>query len=70
MAKWKQKFEQSNRTLVEDMKRIRRSYHYNFFDASPSCDSAYRTYSRFSTLDSVLAKGNIADVRVGATGVV
>ncbi len=67
MQKWKRKFDQSNKKTLDDMKRLQKSYHYNFFGPAAkqeagTPEAGYKTYSRFTTVDSILIKGNMSDV--------
>ena len=63
MDKWKHKFEGCNRSLEDDGKKIALSYHYRL---SPSMlGTSTKSFSKFSTVDPILLKGNAGEVGLG-----
>ena len=65
MEKWKKKFEDSNKKTIDAMQKIQRSYHYNFFvpaEEEKKENPKAKSYSRFTTVDPILLKGNTSTV--------
>ncbi len=60
MDKWKQKFEECNRSVEDDEKKIARSYHYRFWPSMMGTSA--KSVSKFSTVDPILLKGNSGEV--------
>jgi len=65
MDKWKQKFQSCNRSLEDDEKQIARSYHYRLFPSMMSTST--KPFSKFSTVDPILLKGNTGEVVPAST---
>jgi len=59
MERWKAKFEESTKKTKDYLAKVNRYYH---IDLNSSKAAANKTYSKFSTIDSELLKGNSSPV--------
>ena len=55
---WKSKIATSNKEVLEDLRRVKKNYHVAVAEEATSG----RYYSKFSTVDPLLLKGNTSDV--------